>query len=472
MKNKNDKIFILLLVVLVCLVMSWIVEAGVYNSGAFSNVGYYRAGIFDVFALILSALYYKRIELFYILLIGGCYGVLVQTKMYRKLVDIVSEKIKGKEIIVMVLITLLMGAYVSISSNLLALLFISPFIVTLFLRNGYDKITAVSAGFGGILIGYLGLTFGTAEATYLYDSTGVDIVDWIWVKAVIFLVAYILFNVFAILHMKKNESADEQESDMFCPEFLDETKVKKSKRTKLWPILIVSAIVLINILLGYIAWSDSFDVSFFTDLHTNFTNAFVVADVPIFYSMVGSYMTGFGEWDSLMFAMFFLFIGVVVIALVNKMTINNFARYFGRGMKKISKVAFIFGLSYIMLFMATSFPWQNTMLNAMFGDGKFNVVIILLVAIIAQIFIGDPSYSAYQFAPYLAATFGSSIIASTILWRLGTGLALVVGPTSFILLIILTYANVSYKDWLKYIWKFAFSFMLASLLIMAVVLYV
>lgn len=472
MKNKNDKIFILLFMMLICLVMSWIVEAGVFNSGSFSPAGYYRAGLFDLFALVLSAMYYKRYELFYIFLIGGCYGVLSQTKTYRKLVDKTANLIKGKESIALAIVLLLTGAYISISNNILSLLFLSPFIISVFLRNGYDKITALSAGFGGIFIGYLGLTFGLGEAQYLYESTGVEIMDWMGVKVALFLAAYILFTLFAILHMKKNCNVSETEDDMFYPVPLDESKVKKSRKVKIWPIIVVSIIIIVNAVLGYISWFDSFGINFFSELHTSFTSAFEIADVPIFYSLLGSYFTGFGEWESLMNIMFFLFVGVVIIALVSKMKVEEFIKFFGRGMRRISKVAFIFALSYVLLFLATSFPWQNTMINYLFGDGTFNVLLLLLIAIIAQIFIGDPSYSAFTFAPYLAVAFTSSVVASIILWRLGTGLALIAGPTSFILLSALTYLNVSYKDWLKYIWKFVLAFMLVALLIMAIVLYV
>lgn len=472
MKNKNDKIIILFIVMAVFLVMSWIVEAGIYNSGAFASIGYYRAGIFDIFALLLSAFYYKRYALFYIFVVGGCYGVLSQTRIYRKLVDKVSSFIQGKEMIAMAVVTLLMGIVVSISNELIALFFLIPFIVSVFLRNGYDKITALSAGFGGMFIGYLGLTFGTCESIYLYESTGVGVTEWIWVKIAIFAVTYILFNLFAILHMKKHNHVDETDEDMFCPAVLDETKLKKRRKTKVWPLVVVAAIIFVNVLLGYISWSDSFGISFFTELHTKFTSSFQIADVPVFSSLLGSYFNGLGEWDSLLYASFFLIVGIIIIAIISKMSFDDFVKYFGRGLKKISKVAFIFGLSYIVVFLATSFPWQNTMLNALFGKETFNIFFLLLIAFVAQIFIGDPSYSGYMFAPYLATAFASNIVATTLLWRIGSGLALVLGPTSFILFTALTYMNVSYKDWLKYIWKFALSFFIVVLLLLAVVIYV
>lgn len=463
---------ILFIVMAVFLVMSWIVEASIYNSGVYASVGYYRAGIFDIFALILSAFYYKRYELFYIFVVGGCYGVLQQTRMYRKLVDQVSSFIRGKEAIAMAVVTLVMGIIISISNNLFVLFFLVPFIVSIFLRNGYDKITALSAGFGGMFIGYLGLTLGTCESLYLYESTGVEIMDWIWVKVAMFVAAYVLFNLFAILHMKKDNQAEEADEDLFCPAVLDESKLKKKRKVKVWPLVVIACVVFVNLVLGYISWADSFGVTFFTDLHTKFTSAFQIADVPVFSSLLGSYFTGFGEWDSLLFASFFMIVAIFIVACISKMSVGDFVNYFSRGLKKISKVAFIFGLSYIVVFLATSFPWQNTMIHGLFGEEKFNIFLLFIIAFITQIFIGDPSYSGYMFAPYLATAFASNIIATTLLWRLGSGLALVVGPTSFILFTALTYMNISYKDWLKYIWKFAFSFFVVSLLILAVVIYV
>ena len=59
----------------------------------------------------------------------------------------------------------------------------------------------------------------------------------------------------------------------------------------------------------------------------------------------------------------------------------------------------------------------------------------------------------------------------TILWRIGAALALIIAPTSYVLLAALTYADIPYTKWLKYIWKFVLSFILVALIVMAVVCY-
>lgn len=473
MKNKkSDKLIIMLIVFIVFFFMSWIIEGGMYNSGEFVATGYVRFGLFDIIVVLFSAFYYKFRDIFYILIVGGCYGVLSQTKIYRKLVDKTANFIKGKEAIVMALLTLLIGAYVSISTQMLALFCITPFIVSVFLRNGYDKVTAINAGFGGMFVGYLGLTFGTFGVTKLNEVTGLGITDWIWVKVAIFAAAYILFTLFAILHMNKNNDEDETKSDIFCPEELNETKIKNRHRVKIWPIVVVSIIGLITLLLGYIDWVASFGVKLFTEFHTELTTGFRVANVPIFGTLLGSYATGLGEWTDLITASLVVLVGTIIISLIGKINFNDFCKYFGRGMKKISKVAFIYGLACSLLFLATSFPWQNTIINALFGNGSFNIFILLIISIITLVLIGDPEYCGYMFGSYLTVAFADNIIAAGLIWRIGSAIAFVAGPTSFVLLAALTYLDVPYMDWLKYVWKFVLSFILVVLLILALVMYV
>lgn len=111
MKKRNDKIVMMFIVLLVFLVMSWVVPGGMFNNGTFTTTGYTRLGLFDIIAVIYSAFYYKLKDLFYIFTVGGCYGILSQTKSYRKLVDKASFLIKGKEAVVFAVITLVTGVH-------------------------------------------------------------------------------------------------------------------------------------------------------------------------------------------------------------------------------------------------------------------------------------------------------------------------------------------------------------------------
>lgn len=472
MKKKSDKVIILLIAILVYMVMSWIVEGGAYSSGQFASTGVAQIGLFDAFLAIYSSFFRMLPDVLYILAVGGCYSVLSQTKGYQKMVDKTSKLIKGKEVIALAVITLVMGAYSSITSNILAMICVAPFIVSVFLRNGYDRLTALSAGFGGLFIGYLGLTFGTYGTSYLNNAMGLTASDWIIQKLVIFVIAYVLYVLFAILHMNKNKNVDETKYDNFITEELDETKVKKRKKTKVWPTALVCILGVIVIALGYINWTSSFDVKTFSEFHTSFTGGFKVADVPVFGTLLGSYMKAFGDWSDLLYGTFVIILVTVIVALINKLNIDTILKNFGKGMRKISRVAFVYGLALSIAFLSLLSTWPTTVINTLFGSGSFNIFIIVVLAVIAQIFLVDPDCFAQTFGGYLAVTFTDNIVAAGILWRLGSALAFIIGPTSFLLLSVLTYLEIPYKEWLKYIWKFVVSFLLVIMLVLAVIIYV
>lgn len=470
MNKKNDKIIIIFGMMLVYILLSWCINGSMYESGNLVDLGKIRLGLYDIFPIIYSAFTYKLSDVIYILSIGGCYGVLKNTKNYRKLVDKTSKLIKGKEMFVVPVITLIMGLYVSISADIWALFLIVPFIISVFLRNGYDRLTAISVSFGGMFIGYLGQTFGTYGVSFLYDETGVGNTDWLWQKWVLFVIAFVLFNLFSIIHMKRNKQLEEK-ADIYCPLELDEKGIKKRKRAKSWPVAIILIISVVLVMLGHISWNDSFGTQLFTELHTSFQSAFKIADVPFFSSVIGSYMAGFGNWENLLIASFVILSATIIIALLDRVSLEDFTKDFGKGMKKISKVAFIYALAFSFLYLCSAYPWPTTLIGKLFGTNSFNVFTLLIGSILATIFCVDPTYAGYAYSSLLATSFASNIAASTVVWRLGSAIALLVGPTSFVLLAALSYADVPYTKWLKYIWKFALSFVLAALIFISVVVY-
>lgn len=471
MKKRNDKIFILLLVVVLYFVMSWIVEGGMYSSGSFVSTGFSRIGFFDLIAVFHTAVMNKLTDIFYILAVGGSYGVLSQTKSYRKLVDKVASFIKGKEAIAMAIITLLMGAYTSIGSQILVLFCITPFIISVFLRTGQDRVTALNAGFGGMFIGFLGLTFGTYGVNYLNDATGLEIEEMLLTKVILFVIAYVLYNVFAILYMKGHKDSDGTKYDMFCPEKLDETKIKKRKRTKIWPIVVFGLISLATMCLGFISWTESFGVKFFSEFFTSMTNV-KIGSISIFGDLLGSYLPAYGSWTFLIYGSFVILVLAIAVAIADKMSVDTFIKNFGEGIKKISKVAFIYVFAFTIACLANAYPWQNTIINSLFGDGTFNVFSLFIIVFIATILVSDPDILSAMFGSFIAVSFAENLATAGLIWRVASALALVIGPTSFLLLTALSYVDLPYSRWFKYIWKFVLSFAFITLIMLSVMLYV
>ena len=469
MKRKSDKIFIILLFIVGIALLSWIIPQGVYNVGIYQTADTSRAGIFDIFVQMCFAIYYSCSDIIFIILVGGCYGVLSKSKRYRKLVDKTANLIKGKEEIALVVTTTIVSLFTSISDLLLPMFVFVPFIITVFLRNGKDRLTALAASFGGILIGFVGAMFSMYAYDYVKDVTNLEINSLIGLKVAFYLIALVLFNVFAILHMKKTKKVDDTEYDLFLTEKLDESKIKSKKnKTKLWPIITLFVLLFVLIVLGQIDWENSFKVTFFTDLYTKFQSAFKIADIPLFSALLGEQFAAFGKWDNLILISFLFFVVTIVIAISEKMKFSDFVLRFDVGIKKVVRLAVIYGLVQTVYFMAVNYQWLPTVISKLFGSGAFSILTIFVVSIVAAIFLVNPGYGNYTYGYYLSYMMGERLADSMLIWHLGQAFAMILAPTSILVVLGLTYLDIPYKKWLKYIWKFALSFYVIVFLILII----
>lgn len=471
MKKKSDKVLIILLFIVAIAVLSWIIPQGFFSYGVYSGMDTVRAGIFDVFIQIIFAVYYNYVDILFILLVGGCYGVISKTKAYRKLVDKTAKLIKGKEHIAMIVTTFVVSLYTSIGDQLLPMFIFVPFIISVFLRNGKDRLTAIAASFGGILVGFVGATFSTYAYDYIGESTGLVINSLIGLKFIVYFLSLILFNVFAILHMRKTKVVDDTEYDLFLPEELNESKVKASKKTKVWPLLLVAGILFVLVILGQINWEGSFGVTKFSEAFTKFESAFKIADIPLFSTLLGSQFTAFGQWDNLLVLTFLVVVATVVIALIDKMKFSDFVLRFDVGIKKLLRVAIIYGLVQTIYVMTVNFQWLPTIINKLLGSGSFSILTILIVSFIAALFLINPGYGNKIYGYYLSANMGERLADSVVIWHLGHAFAAIIAPTSLIVLLALTYLDIPYKKWFKYIWKYALSLFGVVLLILLIRVY-
>ena len=146
--KKNGKTLMIFLLIIFLMVLTWFVPSGTFSTGTFVSNGINPAGIFDFIVFIYYSLSYKAMDIIYILTIGGAYGVLSNVGAYRKLVDKTARFIKKNDVLALCIATLIVGLYTSITSDILIIIGIAPFIVTSFLKAKKDRLTALSAGFG------------------------------------------------------------------------------------------------------------------------------------------------------------------------------------------------------------------------------------------------------------------------------------------------------------------------------------
>ncbi|MBQ8659396.1 MAG: hypothetical protein IJ475_00965 [Bacilli bacterium] len=475
--KKKDKIFILLAILIVVAVFTWILPVGVYGTvneatSLSTESGIMRLGIIELLYIIPFAINYAGNDIIYLFIIGGLYGVLSKTRAYRKLVSNTVKLIRGKENIAMLVTTFLMGLYVSLSSNIMSLLWIAPFIVTVFLKRGKDRLTAISAGFGGLFIGTIGLTFGTYGIETLNTAMSLSVTDGILYKVILFIAAYILFNLFAIMHMNKQEDVvNEVSYDAFATAKLTEAESKK--KTLMWPTIVVLCIGLLFALLGYIDWAGSFNITFFDELHNNL-NSFYIGDLPIFKNLFSGEnmysVTSLGTWVDMLPFSFILLVISFVVALVNKMSFSEYIDNFSKGIVSISRIVFVYVILIAILVIVGIFTWPLTIIDKFLPD-TFNLFGLLITAILIGIFYCDQGIGYSLFSAVLAERFANNLVATSIITHFGFAIVQVIAPTSIILMMALSHLDVSYKSWLSYIWKFVLSMILVFVLIMAIVCY-
>lgn len=472
-ENKNNNIKILLILFLLFAAISWVFVASTYQSGELVEIGWYRAGFYDLIAIIFSGFTYKINDVLYLLFVGGMYGVLTHAESYKRIVSKVSNVVKEHGEMAFLLITFVVGLYTAISSNIITLFVFVPFIMTVFLKGGYDKLTAVAASFGGLFLGYIGQITGTYGNEFIYQYFEVTASADIMVKLVLFIAAYVLFNVFGIMHLKNNRIEEDEElaTDLYA---VEEPKkiVKKSQQIMTWPTVVMAIVLLIITVIGYIPWMDAFGITYFDKLHSALMG-FEVAGVKIVETLIGTTGTAIGAWEDFLPVVSVASLMLLVVIITNRISFKEVCDSFGEGVKKIFKVAAMYATAFAFFYMMIAYPWPTELVDMFIKTDSYNVMFILfglIAATLATAFCVDPLYSGYYYGPYLAAIFTVNIGITAILWRLGSSMALLIAPTSFLLLAALTYADIPYKIWMKYIWKFALSFFVVAIIILSVVI--
>ena len=464
---------ILGLVIVLCVLASWIIPTGNYTNGQFVVGNINRVGIFDLGQYLLLGIYYFAIIITFLLVLGGFYSVVAKIPGYQKLVTDIAKKIKGKEIAFVLVTSFVFAALTSISTELYQLLIFVPFLITIMSKLKLEKTTAFCATFGGILVGIVGSTFSPVIFEYINHFLGVKYTTEIFAKIVLFVAAYGLFNFFTIKHMKKvkNNSKREMIEDKFAVEEVKSTKKskKEEKNTKYTGLIVVGVILLLLQIMAYIGWKDVFEISAFTKFHTWITGL-SIGDAKVLSYILGT-VNAFGSWD-LYAIQTVLLIAIIVLKIVYKIPAFDCFENFLNGCKKMCRPIIIVILAYTVCVLTTVYPVIPTITDWLMSLTKsFNVYLASIATVIASLFSVEMRYAVSSIGQYMAGQFGSEANNPTIMlvFQSFYGLVQFFAPTSAILVLGLSYLGIDYKSWLKYIWKFLVALLIVILIVISIV---
>lgn len=158
----------------------------------------------------------------------------------------------------------------------------------------------------------------------------------------------------------------------------------------------------------------------------------------------------------------------IIIALTNKVKINEALDNYIEGLKKALPAAVLISIAYIVLVCS----FNNGFLEKIISDyGKFNYGLSSLLAFLGCILNVDLYYIVVgSFSPILNLITDETIYSSVaVLFQGIYGIFSIIGPTSLILIFGLTYLDIPYTTWVKYIWRFILGLVILLALVACIV---
>ena len=505
--KKHNLIKVLVISILVVVLLSWILPTASYQYGSLVEAERAQIGFYELFTYPTLTFSYFGYILLFALVTGGFYGILKKTGVYRKMLDKIVAKFKGKENIFLGITISLIAIITSVSGLNFAMFFLFPMIISLVLLMGYNKLVAATVTLGGVFVGYMGTTLGEQNVAYINSILGTTYQDELLTKVVILVIGIVLLVFNVLRYAKKVKVEKIVDEDGLIPtedamttvnEVIEEKVVKaktkeknkknaksekkdtkkkvekkaKVKTKKIWPMVVVFDLLLVVMILSFLPWSSSFDITWFDDALTAISE-FQVFGFPLFGKLLGGVLA-FGNW-AMNDLTIIIFIASVIIALIYRVKVSEYISSFIEGAKKMLLPGFLMMFIYAILIIVTYHPFQLVITKALLGLTEgFNVVTMGIVAILSSIFNIDTLYVAQSTIPYV-----TSVITDTTLYPLISvmfqslyAFTMLFAPTSLLLLGTLAYLKVPYGEWLKHIWKFLLQMLIILFVIFTIILLV
>ena len=457
----------------------------------------------DVFFNYLQSFNYFFDTALFIMVVGGFYGVLNKIPAYKEMVKGIANKMEDKSKLFVIIMTIVFALVSTLTGLNVILLLVVPMVVSIVLLLGYDKLVALSTTIGGIIIGLVSGIFLTVKDPASYYSVSYTTIDKlvglnshyanIIPKVVLLVLGLGLLIWYMLSHIKKEGKKNTYElskSDALFVEVKDKTgkKVKEENTKKVMkcPLYVVFGLLFVLLVLGYLPWVDLFEVEVFNDFH-NWLLGLKIGDYEIVRNLGFTILStgngsidlfevygAFGAWagfGNYMMAMIVVVIFTFILMLVYRVKFDDAMDGFMYGVKKMLLAVLTVVMAYSILICSYNHGFVETLINMAsdkFGD---NAIVHSLVTMLGSVINVDLYYTANGIFTSIASTLSGSANLSVyaLMFQSLYGLVQVIGPTSILLIVGLSYLEVPYKSWLKYIWRFVVELLIVILVVLMIV---
>ena len=444
--KKNHLLKPILIAFLIFICLSWFIDAGViYNGDYYEAETSMALGLGDIFSLPFQAFYlFAEYGLIFIL-IGGMYGVFNKTGVYKKIIAKIADWFKQKQFLALILTALFFLCFESIIGNSILTFVLVPFFASILTEIGINKYKIMLSTIGSILLA----TFAslTGYATIINYLLGINSLALIKVRLMLLIVMMIVLVV--TLYMKNRDRIKTKEDLKMTEETLDILKPTDESKKSVIPLVIIMILALGLAIIGVYSWQESLGIEVFT----NFSNK-VLANISLFngFSALGSW--GTKELSAL------ILIVILIIKIIYRIKFNELVEAFKEYARPMIKVAIYTTLcSVIFMFYYNSSQGYNfidTLIYKIYGNSSDYLVLKTALAtpvnsflLNNQIFLANSIANIVKMISSNTSTLASVGLAL----QMTSGITSLILPTSFILIAGLSYFDIPYLKWLKYIWK-------------------
>lgn len=452
--KKTGLFKIIVFTLLAIMIITWFVPASYFNAGELADLGKYRIGFFDFFQLIFGAFEFKYfIQMFIFLVsVGALYGVLGKTGKYRAWIEKIASKFRGKELVFLLIVAIVIAALTSVFNYSLLLFIFFPLIISIILSMGYDKVTAAVTTFGAMLIGTIGSTISYNITGVINENLAIDKLSvgiWYRVTLLVLSLAALIFYLVKAKHstVKKVENKIENaiDNDLFIGE-------KNANKYSVVPIIVIFVLLFVLLVIGCTNWTSTFNVNIFTKLNEAVMGV-KIKDFEIFKSIFGT-IEEFGKWYYAEMSVMCL-LSALILGRFYRMKHRDMLSYMADGAKKMLPSAIMVVMAYCVIYFAGNTLFYTTIAGWILGaTSKFNIFFSSIAIILGSALHVDMLYVGTYVIPQIAAEGASTIVTGTLIQGL-YGVTMFVVPTSAALVLGLTYLNIPYTEWIKKTWKLA-----------------
>lgn len=438
MKDKKFKIavphvYILLIgLILICSILSYIIPAGVYDMTTIGGRDVVDASTYHIIEStpvslmqFLSSIPRGMVEsaqiIFFIFIIGGVFEILQETRAIEAGIGRLITILNGKTWVILPVIMILFGTGGAVFGMSEETIPFVPIFVSLCIAMGYDSITGAAVVLCGAAAGFAGAFMNPFTLQVAQGIAGLPILSGMGFRIVMFVVYLALTIAFVMIYANRIKKHPEKScmynEDKKRDDIIDLNSLKEFGTTEKL-ILLVFAGAIILLIYGVINW--------------------------------GWYMDEISA----------LFLGMsMIIAVIAKMTPNEYAQILSKGMGGIAGGALVVGIARGVLIVLTDgnilhtiLFWASTFLSTL--PSTISAVGMYIFQCLLNFAVPSGSGQAAVSIPIMAPLgdlVGITRQTACIAFQLGDGISNIFTPTSGYFMAALALAKIPWSKWAKWI---------------------